>query len=92
MIVRILDEGQVEVPAEHLAELNELDRTLTEAVTAGDAPRFAHTLTQLLDRVHALGTPVPADQLTGSDFILPGPDTDLAEVVALLGQDGLIPG
>ncbi len=92
MIVRILGEGQVELPAEHLAELNELDRILAEAVTASDAPGFARALTRLLDRVHALGTPVPVDHLTESDFILPGPGSDLTEVLALLGAEGLIPG
>lgn len=92
MIVRILGEGQFEVPADSLAELNELDAALSDAVTAGDEPRFARELALLLDRVRAVGGPVADDVLAVSDVILPGPDSTLDEVRALLGDEGLIPG
>jgi len=35
---------------------------------------------------------VPDEHLSVSDLILPDPDSSLAEVTALLGEDGLIPG
>ena len=92
MIVRILGEGQLELAEEHLSELNELDAELAEAVNSGDEPGFERELTRLLDRVRALGSPVPDEHLTASDLILPGPDSSLAEVSALLSEDGLIPG
>ncbi|MEO3939031.1 hypothetical protein V3N99_20110 [Dermatophilaceae bacterium Soc4.6] len=92
MIVRILGEGQLDLGEEHLDELNELDAELSAAVTAGDATRFERDLTRLLDRVQALGRPMPDNDLNVSDLILPGPDSSLAEVTALLGEDGLIPG
>ncbi len=92
MIVRILGEGQLELAEEHLPELNELDAELARAVNAGDEPGFARELTRLLDRVRALGSAVPDENLTASDLILPGPDSSLAEVSALLSEDGLIPG
>lgn len=92
MIVRILGEGQLELAEEHLPELNELDAELATAVNAGDEPGFARELTRLLDRVRALGSAVPDEHLTASDLILPGPDSSLAEVFALLSEDGLIPG
>ena len=92
MIVRILGEGQLELAEEHLPELNELDALLAEAVNAGDEPGFARELARLLDRVRALGAQVPDDHLGSSDLILPGPDSTLAEVSALLSEDGLIPG
>ena len=44
------------------------------------------------ERVRALGSPLPDDALTASDAILPGEGTSLAEVRALLGEQGLIPG
>ena len=92
MIVRILGEGQLELAEEHLPELNELDAGLAEAVNAGDEPGFARELARLLDRVRALGVRVPDDHLGSSDLILPGPDSALTEVSALLREDGLIPG
>ena len=92
MIVRILGEGQWTLPSERLDELNELDAALTDSVDAGDEARFARDLTTLLDRVRAVGVPVPVESISTSDLILPGPDAALAEVRALLGDEGLIPG
>jgi len=92
MIVRILGEGQLDLGEEHLDELNELDAELAAAVTSGDEARFERDLTRLLDRVRALGRSVPDEHLSVSDLILPDPDSSLAEVTALLGEDGLIPG
>jgi hypothetical protein len=92
MIVRILGEGQLELEEKHLPKLIELDTELAKAVTSGNEPRFERELTRLLDRVRALGHPVPDEHLTTSDLIVPGPDSSLAEVSALLSQDGLIPG
>lgn len=92
MIVRILGEGQFEVPADRLAELNELDAALADAVTAGDESAFERGLVLLLDRVRAVGAPVADDVLAVSDVILPGPGSTLTEVRALLGEEGLIPG
>ncbi|HEX2903063.1 MAG TPA: hypothetical protein VHO01_06350 [Jatrophihabitans sp.] len=92
MIVRIIGEGQLDVPAEHLHELNELDTSLAKAVAQGNEPLFAQDLARLLDRVRELGTPLPHEQLSVSDFILPSTDASLSDVQALLGDDGLIPG
>ena len=92
MIVRIIGEGQLQLDASHLAELNRLDDALTEAVNADDDAGFAQRLTDLLGRVRSLGSPLPDDVLAESDVILPGPDSSLAEVRGLLGEEGLIPG
>ncbi|MDX5961964.1 hypothetical protein SIM91_01165 [Rhodococcus opacus] len=92
MIVRILGEGQLDIADDHLDELNELDAGLAEAVTAGDEQRFQHALDTLLDRVRAVGTPAADDSLSVSDAILPAQESSLAEVRALLGEEGLIPG
>lgn len=91
MIIRILGEGQFDVPDEHLAALNDVDTALVSAVEAGDEPTFRRGLGRLLDAVRAEGTPVPNDFLGPSELVLPGPDTTLAEVRELLGDEGLIP-
>jgi hypothetical protein len=92
VIIRILGEGQREVPDSALDELNALDATLEQAVAGAEHASFAAALTALLDRVRELGTPVADDHLGPSDLVLPSADASLAEVTALLNEDGLIPG
>lgn len=90
MIVRILGEGQLEVPDDHLRTLERLDRALVEAVEADDPARFRTALAQLLGSVRAVGRPLPGDRLTPSDLVLPGADSALADVRSLLISEGLM--
>lgn len=92
MIVRILGEGQWILGEEHLDELNAYDENLANAVAASDESGFKDSLTTLLDRVKGLGVPISDDDLTPSDLILPGSQSTLGEVAALLHDEGLIPG
>ena len=92
MILRILGEGQLEVPADSLHELNELDEALVAAVEKGDEGQFRTCLTSLVNRVREVGQPVPPDHLGPSDLISPGADATLDEVRELLSEEGLIPG
>jgi hypothetical protein len=85
MIVRILGEGQYDVPDDAVEGLNVCD----EAVVAAG---FVAALAELLKGVHAAGTPTPLDALVPSDLVLPGADASLEEVRELLGDEGLIPG
>ena len=96
MIVRILEEGQLELPAEAIDELNSLDDDLIAAVEAGDQTRFASALGGLLARVRQVGTPVPLDHLGPSEIFLPSADATIEEVRAFLEDDaegdGFLPG
>jgi hypothetical protein len=92
MIVRILGEGQLDVDDSLTAQLNELDAKLEAAVNSGDEDAFRPILTQMLDRVRAVGTPLPKDSLEPSDVILPYSDATTEDVRGLLSEDGLIPG
>ena len=92
MIVRILGEGQLDVPDGEVSRLNELDNELAAAIDAGDEPRFRSALAALLGRVREVGTALPDDALTPSDLVLPAAGTDLEDVRALLSDEGLIPG
>jgi hypothetical protein len=92
MIIRILGEGQLAVDDSLTAELNELDAKLEAAVSSGDEDAFRPVLAQMLARVRAAGTPVPADSLEASDVILPYSDASMDDVRGLLSEDGLIPG
>ena len=92
MIVRILGEGQFQLPDTELDALNELDAKVEAAVQAGDQAAFAPALTQLLDGVRRAGNPLAEDSLEDSDLILPPADATIDEVRDLLSDDGLIPG
>lgn len=92
MIIRILSEGQFDVPDEAVDGLNELDGKLEAAIEANDEANFGSALGALLDRVRALGTPVALDALVPSSLLLPHESASLAEVRDLLSGDGLIPG
>jgi hypothetical protein len=92
VIVRILGEGQVDVPDGELESLNELDDALQSAVDGGDENGFQQSLAALLNRVRQVGKPLPDDEIVSSDLVLPSADASLAEVRQLLGDEGLIPG
>lgn len=91
MIVRIMGEGQWDVPDEHLPALNALDEALEKAVLAGDQQAFRVEMTALFDAVRQQGDRVDDDSLEESDLILPPADSSLEEVRELLGSEGLIP-
>ena len=92
MSVRILGEGQLDVPDAELDALNALDDALQAAVDGGDEARFAESLTALLSKVREVGKPVSDDDIVPSELVLPSSDASLAEVRELLGDEGLIPG
>jgi hypothetical protein len=92
MIVRILGEGQFEVPEAAVAELNELDGALEAAVERNDDGAFRPALAALLARVREVGSPTEADDLRPSELIIPQPDATMDEVRKLLTDEGLIPG
>jgi hypothetical protein len=92
MIVRILGEGQREVPDAEVDALNPLDDALQHALEHGDEAEFRDALTALLTRVREVSAAVPDDALVPSDLVLPGEDSTVEEVTRLLGSEGLIPG
>jgi len=92
MIVRILGEGQLEVPDSAIAGLNELDGALEAAVDRDNEEAFRAVLAALLAKVREVGTPTEADDLRPSELIIPQADASMDEVRKLLTDEGLIPG
>jgi hypothetical protein len=92
MIVRIMGEGQYDVPDDALDDLNGLDTALELALESGEETGFRGALVALLDRVRAVGRHVPDEILEPSDAILPDAEASIDEVRELLGEEGLIPG
>ncbi len=92
MIVRILGEGQYDLPDHALDALNGLDQQIESAIESGDEEMFRTALEGLLASVRSGGTHHDPDTLDESDLILPSSDATIDEVRELLADDGLIPG
>lgn len=91
MIVRILTEGQFNLPGAFVDDLNEIDNEVVEVVENGDYEGFARNLKRMIDLVRQHGTEVPVDELIESDLVLPEPDITLAEAAEIFTGEGLIP-
>ncbi|MGY4721332.1 PspA-associated protein PspAA [Naumannella cuiyingiana] len=93
MIIRIVGEGQFELPDDAVATLDPFDDQVEAAVKAEDPEALGQALQALHAAVIDAGTPLADDALVDSDLILPAADASLAEVHELLGDrdEGLIP-
>lgn len=92
MIVRIMGEGQFRLGDEDMEAVNAADGAVEAALAAGDQAAFSAALAELAAVIRRVGDPLPDDEFVGSDVVVPGPDTTLAEADGLLSDDGLIPG
>ena len=86
MIVRILGDGQYELPEALEPEFERLDNHLIAHVEDEDEERFTKDLAELVNLVRQ-GSELPADDFRPSDAVLPSPDASLAEVRELLAED-----
>ena len=91
MIVRILTEGQYDLPSEYLDELNNIDNQIVDLVAEKSRIEFESMITKMLDLVREKGTPVPIDEMVESDIVLPEPDITLDEAAELFTGEGLVP-
>ncbi len=92
MIVRILGEGQFNLPGSAIDDLNDIDNRMVEAVAAEDGPQFQSLLDEMFQLVRDRGEPLPLDELVESDLILPETDLTLYEAEHIFIGDGLLPG
>ncbi len=92
MIVRILGEGQFNLPGSAIDDLNDIDNRMVEAVAAEDGPQFQSLLDEMFQLVRDRGEPLPLDELVESDLILPETDLTLDEAEHIFIGDGLLPG
>ncbi len=92
MIVRILGEGQFNLPGSVIDDLNDIDNRMVEAVATEDEAQFQSLLNEMFHLVRDRGEPLPLDQLVESDLILPETDLTLDEAEHIFIGDGLLPG
>lgn len=86
MIVRILGEGQYQLPEDDLPELERLDHQLNEAIEDGDEAGFARVLGELIVKVKSAKA-LEASTLVPSDLTVPHEGSSLAEVRDLLAEE-----
>ena len=92
MIIRILTEGQFNLPGAHIDELNDIDNQIVEVLEQENREEFATLLTKMLDLVREKGAEVPIDELVESDLVLPEPDITMEEAEEMFVGEGLLPG
>jgi len=91
VIVRILGEGQYELPDSDAERLNELDNKAVAEVEAGNESAFRDLWNQMLALVESDGTKLDDGELVASGVIMPPRDISFAEAQAEFTGDGLIP-
>lgn len=91
MLIRILGEGQFEVPESDLAELNHLDAALESALNSPE-PDVQPALDALLAFVRERGVRPPDHESRESDVVLPFADATEDDIRDMLSDEGLIPG
>lgn len=96
MIVRIMGQGQYEVPEDAVRRLNVLDEMVRHAVEARDGDALAGYLAEMAELVVRVGRPLTGEKVVLSDFIVPHRSTSLDEISEWMQEsradDGLIPG
>lgn len=91
MIVRIMSEGQYELPDGAYDELNELDNRVVTAVSDEDQAGYDHAFGALIAMIRQQGTPLAGDDLRESDVIVPPADLTLDEAEHEFTGEGLLP-
>ena len=91
MIVRLSGEGQYRVADDVVQQLNELDEKAQAAVDADNEPELDRTLDEMWALVRRAGEPLPDEDLSPSDFVIPPSDLTLDETKRLFSHEGLIP-
>jgi hypothetical protein len=86
VIVRIATEGQYELKGQALAQLDEMDNQVLDAISGNTAERFQEAFAQVLNLIRSAGTRLPDASLKESDLILPPPDTSFAEACELFAD------
>jgi hypothetical protein len=86
MIVRILEDGQYDLPEAAAEELHRLDLELDRSIREGDEVGFTATLAAVVDEVHAAARKLGSEAIVPSDLTIPAAGSSLDEVRRLLAD------
>ena len=91
MIVRLMGEGQYRVADSLVERLNDLDDRAMAALDAANEIELDQRLDEMFRLVRDEGEPLPDDDLSPSDAVIPPSDLTLEETRELMSQEGFIP-
>ena len=79
MIIRIVSEGQYEVPSSLFDELNAIDNTIVELVSKGNEEEYGKELSRLIDMIKTNGKQLDDSDIVESNIIVPPGDLTFEE-------------
>ena len=91
MIVRVMGEGQFRIDDALIERLNSLDDRALEALERDDEAELDRYLDEMAALVRSCGNPLPPEELSPSDIVIPPSDLTLEETRKLCSASGLIP-
>lgn len=87
MIIRIVGEGQWQVPDTEMGHLNRIDARVEHAIGTTSQNELTEALTELVTTVRTVGTPIADDNIIDSDLIVPDVSATIEEVSVWLSEN-----
>ena len=91
MIVRLMGHGQYRLDDAAQSKLDALDDAAVAALEANDEAGLDSNIESMWQLVESEGEPLPEEDITPSDVIIPPADLTLEETRALFSDQGLVP-
>ena len=79
MIIRIVGEGQYEVPSSLFDELNVIDNKIVDLVSKDNEGEYRAELSKLIDMIKSNGKQIDDSQIVESDIMVPPGDLTFEE-------------
>ncbi|WP_321429173.1 hypothetical protein [uncultured Methanolobus sp.] len=89
MIIRIVGEGQYEVPESFYDELNVIDNKIVDLVSGGNEGEYRSELTKLIESIKSCGKKVDDAEIVESDVIVPPEDLTFEEAKEVFKGEGI---
>jgi len=89
MILRIMGEGQYQVPESLCNELNKIDNRIVALVSEGKAEEFRKELAKLISKIKEKGEAIDAKEILKSDITVPPEDLSFEEAKAVFKGSGI---
>ncbi|WP_406660949.1 hypothetical protein V7O66_00020 [Methanolobus sp. ZRKC3] len=90
MIIRIMGEGQYEVPRSLFDELNVIDNRIVELVDQGNEEDYRTELLKLIQVIKSNGKQLDDSSIVESNIIVPPEDLSLKEAKDIFTGSGLL--
>ena len=90
MIIRIMGEGQFEVPGSLFDELNIIDNRIVDLVGQGNEADYRTELSRLINVIKSNGKQLDDASIVESNIIVPPEDLSLQEAKEIFTGSGLL--